>query len=57
MRTALRSRATALGLALLLGGVAACSSAPLPAEELAQGDAPAGTVIDPDTGETVDAVT
>jgi ABC-type branched-subunit amino acid transport system substrate-binding protein len=47
-----------VALALLLGGVAACSSAPLPAEELAQGgEAPAGTVIDPATGQTVDAVT
>ena len=58
MRPALRSRASALGLALLLGGLAACSSAPLPADELAQGgSAPAGTVVDPETGQTVDAVT
>jgi ABC-type branched-subunit amino acid transport system substrate-binding protein len=57
VRPILRTRAAALGLALLLGGVAACSSAPLPVDELAQGDAPAGTVIDPDTGQTVDAVT
>jgi ABC-type branched-subunit amino acid transport system substrate-binding protein len=57
-RSARRSRATALGLALLLGGVAACSSAPLPADQLAEGgEAPAGTVIDPATGQTVDAVT
>jgi ABC-type branched-subunit amino acid transport system substrate-binding protein len=60
VRSALRTRGTALGFALLLGGVAACSSAPLPAsEQLAQGGAaaPPGTVIDPDTGQTVDAVT
>jgi len=59
VRSALRTRATGFGLTLLLGGVAACSSAPLPAsEQLAQGgDAPAGTVIDSATGETVDAVT
>ena len=57
-RSALRSRATALGLTLLLGGLAACSSAPLPAQELAQGgQPPAGTVVDPETGQTVDAVT
>ena len=58
MRPVIRSRATALGLALLLGAVAACSSAPLPVDELAQSaDAPAGTVIDPATGQTVDAET
>lgn len=56
-RSGLRSRATALGLALLLGGVAACSSAPAPDEQLAQGDPPAGTVVDPATGQTVDAET
>ena len=55
MRFALRTRATGLGLALLLGSVAACSSAPLPADELAQGETPAGTVIVPETGQTVDA--
>lgn len=53
---------TGLGLALLLGGVAACSSAPLPADQLAQGaDAPAPqpgeTFVDPATGQVVDAVT
>lgn len=54
----LRRRATTLGLALLLGGVAACSSAPLPNDELAQGsELPSGTVVDPDTGQVVDAET
>jgi ABC-type branched-subunit amino acid transport system substrate-binding protein len=54
----LRRRATGLGLALLLGGLAACSSAPLPADELAQGgELPSGTVLDPETGQTVDAET
>jgi hypothetical protein len=57
VRPVLRTRAAAVGLALMLGAVAACSSAPLPVDELAQGEAPAGTVIDPDTGQTVDAVT
>lgn len=58
MRTPLRRRATAVGLALLLGGVAACSSAPLPSDELAQGgELPSGTVVDPDTGQVVDAET
>jgi branched-chain amino acid transport system substrate-binding protein len=54
----LRRRATGLGLALLLGGVAACSSAPLPTDELASsGELPSGTVLDPQTGQTVDAET
>jgi hypothetical protein len=58
VRSALHRRATGLGLALLLGAVAACSSAPPPAEELAQGgETPAGTVIDPQTGQTVDVET
>lgn len=59
MRSAVRTRVTGLGLALLLGGVAACSSAPLPAGDslAAGGDAAAGTVIDPATGQTVDAET
>ncbi len=57
MRPALRSRATALGLTLLLGGVAACSSAPLPADSLAQGGQLPGTVVDPETGQVVDAET
>lgn len=58
MRTPLRRRATAIGLALLLGGLAACSSAPLPQDALAQGgELPSGTVVDPDTGQVVDAET
>jgi ABC-type branched-subunit amino acid transport system substrate-binding protein len=58
VRSALRHRATGLGLALLLGGVAACSSAPPRGDELAQaGETPAGTVLDPETGQTVDAQT
>ena len=58
MTHALRRRATGLGLALLLGGLAACSSAPLPQDELTQGgELPSGTVVDPDTGQVVDAET
>ena len=55
----MRTRATGLGLALLLGAVAACSSAPMPVTESLGGGAapPAGTVIDPATGQTVDAET
>ena len=58
VRRQLRTRATGIGLALLLGGLAACSSAPLPQDELAQGgELPSGTVVDPDTGQVVDAET
>ena len=57
MTSAIRTRAGTLMLALLLAGVAACSSAPLPTDDLAQAELPSGTVVDPDTGQVVDAET
>jgi ABC-type branched-subunit amino acid transport system substrate-binding protein len=60
VRSALRTRATGIGLALLLGAVAACSSAPLPETEqlaVATGGPSGKTAVDPATGQVVDVET